>query len=124
MKLLALAWRRAAISSTGLAVVVVLRVMAIAAIFCAGYLATVEIFAPLRLPFSAHPSLPAALAFGLSSTGALLGFCGVLACSFIDGGYANRRWLFCTHAGAFLISCLVLLVRWFGVSGASLVVDL
>lgn len=119
MKLLALAWRKAALSSTGLAAVVVLRVMASVAICCAGYVAAAEILAPLRPPFTAHPNLPAALAFGLSSTGALLGFCGVLACSFIDAGYATRRWLFYMHAGAFLISGLVLLVCWFGVSGAT-----
>jgi hypothetical protein len=92
--------------------------MAGAAIFWAGYEAVAPTFVHSQ---SALVNLGELLAWTswMTRIGALLGCAGVIACQFFKDRCGMRRWLFYVCASAFLISQFVLLMYWFGVSGAS-----
>jgi hypothetical protein len=109
---------RAPISFTGLGVALVLGGMAGTAILWAGY----EAVAPTLVHWqSAFMQLGVLLAWTswLTRLGALIGCTGVMACQFLKHGSFMRHWVFYLCASAFLMSGFVLLMHWFGVSGAS-----
>ena len=55
----------------------------------------------------------------LTGIGALLGCTGFVACQFVEGRSCMARWQRYLYASAFVLSVFALLIRWFGVSGAS-----
>lgn len=109
---------RVRISFTNLGLALMLGWMAGAAILCAGY----EAVAPSLV--HSHSALmqlgvPLPWTSWLTRMGALIGCTGVIACQYFKDGSWMRRWVSYLCASAFLISGFVLLMHWFGVSGAS-----
>jgi hypothetical protein len=109
---------RLRMSFTNLGLALMLGWMAGAAILWAGY----EAVAPASVHSQSalmQLGVPLAWTSWLTRMGALIGCTGVIACQFFKDGSCMRRWVFYLCASAFLISGFVLLMHWFGVSGAS-----
>ena len=115
---MAFAFSRSNNNPLSLHLAAVLTAVGAAAIVCSGFELADEVFLRFE-PGLRNFSLSLELVRSLTGVGGLLGCTGFVACHFVEGRSCVARWQRYLYASALVISVFGLLIRWFGVSGAS-----